>query len=141
MHKAIGCTRGPAPDLEDACRPHVLSSSDGTLSVLRRLKHLALFHVRKHLAESLVLSKVNYACSVFHPLPAFQMKRLQRLQNACAGFVTRKFAGVENVVKQIRNISASAATILSKLPVAIRNITEYNSFSRSAKRHLLCKEL
>ena len=87
------------------------------------------------------ISKVNYACSVFHPLPAFQMKRLQRLQNACAGFVTRKFAGVENVVKQIRNISASAATILSKLPVAIRNITEYNSFSRSAKRHLLCKEL
>ena len=55
--------------------------------------------MRKHLAESLVLSKVNYACSVFHPLPAFQMKRLQRLQNACAGFVTRSFAGVEDVVK------------------------------------------
>ena len=70
---------------------HVLSSSYGTLS--------APFHVRKHLAESLVLSKVNYACSVFRPLPAFQMKRLQRLQNACAGFVTRRFAGVEEVVK------------------------------------------
>ena len=55
--------------------------------------------MRKHLAESLVLSKVNYACSVFHPLPEFQMKRLQRLQNACAGFVTRRFAGVEDVVK------------------------------------------
>ena len=40
-----------------------------------------------------------YACSVFHPLPAFQLKRLQRLQNACAGFVTRRFAGVEDVVK------------------------------------------
>ena len=119
---------------------HVLSSSDGTLSVLRRLKRLALFHVRKHLAESLVLSKVNYACSVFHPLPAFQMNRLQRLQNACAGFVTRKFAAVENVVKQIRNISASATTILSKLLVAIRNITEYNSFCHSVKKHLLRKE-
>ena len=79
---------------------HVLSSSYGTLSILRRLKHLAPFHVRKHLAESLILSKVNYACTVFHPLPAFQMKRLQRLQNACAGFVTRRFAGVEDVVKQ-----------------------------------------
>ena len=55
--------------------------------------------MRKHLAESLVLSKVNYACTVFHPLPAFQMKHLQRLQNACAGFVTRRFAGVEDVVK------------------------------------------
>ena len=78
---------------------HVLSSSYGTLSVLRRLKNLAPFHVRKHLAESLVLSKVHYACSVFHPLPAFQMKRLQRLQNACAGFVMRRFAGLEDVIK------------------------------------------
>ena len=49
--------------------------------------------------ESSVLSKVNYAFSVFHPLPAFQMKGLQGLQNACPGFVTRKFAGVEDVVK------------------------------------------
>jgi len=48
-----------------------LSSSYGTLSVLRRLKHPAApFHVRKHLAESLVISKVNYTCSVFHPLSA-----------------------------------------------------------------------
>ena len=174
---------------------HVLSSSYGTLSILRRLKNLAPFHVRKHLAESLVLPKVNYACSVFHPLPAFQMKRLQRLQNACAGFVTRRFAGVEDVVKlnwlpvnknvelnilklahkslydetfpeylklNLHKVSAyglrssiapvfsipresgtfqhSAATIFNKLPVAIRNITEYNSFCRSVKRHLLCKE-
>ena len=35
---------------------HVLSSTHGTLSVLRRLKNLGPFHVRKHLAESLVLS-------------------------------------------------------------------------------------
>ena len=56
-------------------------------------------HVRKHLAESLVLSKVSYACSVSQPLPVFQMRRLQRLQNACAGFVTRRFAGVKDVVK------------------------------------------
>ena len=56
--------------------------------------------MRKHLAESfIVLSKVNYACSVFHPLPAFQIKRLQRLQNACAGFATRRFARVEDVLQ------------------------------------------
>ena len=170
---------------------HVISSSYGTLSVLWRLKNLAPFHVRKHLAESLVLSKVNYACSVFHPRQAFQMKRLQRLQNACAGFVTRRFAGVEDVVKLnwlpvnknvelnifklahkslyderfleylkliLHKVSAyslrssivpvlsisresgtfqhSAATIFNKLPVAIRNITEYNSFRGCIKRHL-----
>ena len=63
---------------------HVLGSSYETLSILHRLKNLAPFHVRKRLAENLVLSKVNYAYSVFHPLSAFRMKRLQRLQNACA---------------------------------------------------------
>ena len=78
---------------------HVLSSSYGTLLVLRGLKNLAPFHVKKHLAESVVLSKVNYACSVFYRLPAFRTKRLQTLQNACAEFVTRRFTGVEDVVK------------------------------------------
>jgi len=48
------------------------------------------FYVRKHLVESLVLSKLNYACTE---------KRLQRLQNACAGFVTRKFEGLEDIIK------------------------------------------
>ena len=77
----------------------LLSSSYGTLSVLCRLKILASFHVRKHLAESLALSKLNYALMVFHPLHVYQEKRLQRQQNACAGFVTRKFAGLENIIK------------------------------------------
>ena len=91
--KWISCAKllGVHVDQHLTWKTHVddmLSSSHGTLSVLR-----------KHLTESLVLSKVNYASSVFHPLPAFQMKRLQRLQNASAGFVTRRFAGVESVVK------------------------------------------
>ena len=76
---------------------HVLSSSYETMPVLRRLKNLAPSYVRKHLGESLVLSKVNFVCSVFHLLPAFQLKRLQRLQSTCAGFVSSRFTGVEDV--------------------------------------------
>ena len=102
--KRISCTTllGVYMDLHLSWDTHVnslLNSSYGTLSVLRRLKNLAPFSVRKHLVESLVLSKLNYACTVFHPLPAYQEKRLQRLQNACAGFVTRKFAGLEDIIK------------------------------------------
>lgn len=88
----IGCSCRPAPDLEDACRPCL---SYGSPSVLYRLKNIAPFH----LGESLVLTKVNYACSVSHPLPAFQRKHLRWLQNACTGFVTRIFAGVEDIAK------------------------------------------
>ena len=101
--KRISCTKllGVHMDQHLSWNTHVdslLRSSYGTLSVLRRLKNLAPFHVRKHLAESLVLSKLNYACTVFHPLPVYLVKRLQRLQNACAGFVTRKFGGLEDII-------------------------------------------
>lgn len=99
--KRISCTKllGVHMDQHLSWNTHVdslLSSSYGTLSVLRKLKNLAPFLVRKHLAESLVLSHLNYACTVFHPLPVYREKRLQRLQDACAGFFTRKFAGFED---------------------------------------------
>lgn len=93
--KRISCTKllGVHMDQHLSWNTHVdslLSSSYGTLSVLRRLKNLAPFRVRKHLAESLVLSKLclnyamqNYACTVFHPFPVYLEKRLQHLQNAC----------------------------------------------------------
>ena len=67
----------------------LLASCYGTLAVIRKLKHLAPNNVREQLAESLVLSKLNYACTIFDPLPEYQTKRLQRMQNACAGFVLR----------------------------------------------------
>ena len=55
------------------------------------------FYVRKNLAESLVIAKLNYASTVFYPLPQYQVDRLQRLQNACAGFVLREYAGPEDL--------------------------------------------
>ena len=75
----------------------LLTSCYGILAVLKKLKNLAPFHVRKTLVESLVLSKIDYASPVFYPLPVYQQKRLQRLQNACAGFVLRKFARQEDL--------------------------------------------
>ena len=75
----------------------LLTSCYGILAVLKKLKNLAPFHVKKTLVESLVLSKIDYASPVFYPLPVYQQKRLQRLQNACAGFVLRKFARQEDL--------------------------------------------
>ena len=169
----------------------LLTSCYGTLSILRRLKNLAPFHVRKNLAESLVIAKLDYAGTVFYPLPQYQVDRLQRLQNACAGFVLRKYAGPDdlaylnwlpiserrdfNILKlthkaihssnfpeylslELRNVHIhnlrsseapllvvpketgafqhSAASIFNKLPSALRNIKDYNSFCRSLKKYL-----
>ena len=49
-------------------------------------------------------------------------------------------APVLSIPRQSRNSQHLAATIFNKLPVAIRNITMYNSFCRSVQRHLLFKE-
>ena len=153
--------------------------------------NLAPFYVRKNLAESLVIAKLDYASTVFYPLPQYQVDRIQRLQNACAGFVLRKYAGPEdlaylnwlpiserrdfNILKlthkaihssdfpeylslELRNVHThnlrsseaplllvpketgtfqhSAASIFNKLPSALRNIKDYNSFCHSLKKYL-----
>ena len=45
----------------------LLSSCYTVLAVLRRLRNLAPYHIRKHLVESLVMSKLDYGCVVFSP--------------------------------------------------------------------------
>ena len=56
------------------------------------------YRVRKQMAECLVNSKLDYASVVFDLLPAYQLRRLQRVQNACAGFVLRKYANETDLV-------------------------------------------
>ena len=75
-----------------------ISSCYGTLSVLRRLKHLAPYHVRKQLAECLVLSRIDYNDVVSGPIPMYLLKRLQRVQLTVAGFVLGRYARLSDVI-------------------------------------------
>ena len=109
----------------------LLSSSYGTLSVLRRL-NLAPFHIRKHLVESLDLSKLNYACTVFHPLPVYQEKRLQCLQNACAGFVIKTFAGLQGIIK-LNWLPVKENVEFNILKLAHKSLYDNNSFPEYLK--------
>ena len=45
------------------------------------------YHLRKTLAESLILSKLDYGDNVFYPLNASELKRLQKCQYAAANLV------------------------------------------------------
>ena len=58
-----------------------------TVSILRKLKYLAKYELRKQLVETLILSKLDYADLVFYPLPQFLLRRVQRVQFAAASFV------------------------------------------------------
>ena len=61
-----------------------ISSCHGTLSVLKKLKYLAPYNVRKHLAECLILSKMDYNDIVSDAIADHLVKRLQRVQLAAA---------------------------------------------------------
>ena len=60
-----------------------------TLASLKRLKNFLPFHIKKNLAQTLVLSKLFYneIVSMYHTLPEYLMKRLQKVQKATASFV------------------------------------------------------
>ena len=60
--------------------------------VVRKLKHLAPFAVRKQLSECLIFSKINYNEVVSHPIPDYLLKRLQRVQLAAASFGLGRYA-------------------------------------------------
>lgn len=135
--KRISCTKllGVHMDQHLSWNTHVdslLNSSYGTLSILRRLKNLVPFHIRKHLAEGLVLSKLNYACTVFHPLPVYLEKRLQCLQNVCAGFVTRTFAGLEDIIK-LNWLPVKENVEFNILKLAHKSLYDNNSFPEYLK--------
>ena len=40
-----------------------------------------------------------YSCAVFYPLPLYQLKHLQRVQNVCAGFVNGCYGHEEDCLK------------------------------------------
>ena len=49
--------------------------------------------------ESSVISKLDYGCVLFYPLPEYQMKRPQRVQTTCAGYVLGRHAVWEDLQK------------------------------------------
>lgn len=61
------------------------------LRTLRKIKNFTYFKLRKHLVESLVLSKIDYCDTIFYPLLDFLLKRLQRLQFAAERYVTSHY--------------------------------------------------
>ena len=77
----------------------VIKTCCSTLASLRKMKRLTDFKLRKQLSEQLVLSKLSYCDTVFDSLPAYQIKRLQKVMNCAAGFTLGRYATVIGVIK------------------------------------------
>jgi len=75
----------------------IIKESYATLRTLKKLKRFASFQTRKHLAESLILSRLDYCNALFHKLPSYTKNQIQKVQNVVAGFVLNKYANINDV--------------------------------------------
>lgn len=83
-------------------KPHIAKVTKECYSTLRTLKlirRLLPFNVRKQLATSLILSKIDYANVVSNDIPQYLIKKLQKVQNAAAGFVLNRRATIGDVIQ------------------------------------------
>ena len=60
------------------------------------MKRIAPFNIRKHLCESLVLSKLDYCSSVFDPLTIIQQIWLQKIQTCCPALIFNQYYSVSD---------------------------------------------
>ena len=68
-----------------------------TIKSLNNFKRTADFNLRKTLAQSLILSKLDYCNVLFQDAPKYLLKRLQKVQNAAASFVLCRHASENDV--------------------------------------------
>ena len=70
---------------------NVTSSCFAVLAVLRKIKNMTSQETKKSLVQSLVLFELNFNETFTYPLPMFLQKRIQRVQNAAAGFALNSY--------------------------------------------------
>ena len=98
----------------------IVKESFATLRVLKQIRRLLPFAIRKQLATSLVLSKIDYGNIITNNLPNYLVERLQKVQNAAAGFVIGKRANIMNVINLswlpvVERFQYSVATLAYKV--------------------------
>ena len=69
-----------------------------TLKILKKLKRYTSYQTRKYLVESLILSKIDYCNVLFKGLSKYQIQRVNKLIQACAGFLKYKYGELKDIV-------------------------------------------
>ena len=83
---------------------HTLKSDDHVnhlvLASLSKIKNFTNYHVRKHLVECLVLSRLDFNDIIFYPITDCLLTRLQRIQFAAASFVFGRYVNnIDSIFK------------------------------------------
>ena len=76
----------------------ITSSCFGALAIVKKFKNIMTLKLKKQVAELLILSKMDYADVVFHPLSLKLQKRLQKVENAAASFVLGRYVKEKDII-------------------------------------------
>ena len=76
---------------------NIFKNGYSTLKLLKKLKRYTSYQTRKHLVESLILAKIDYFNVFFKGLPKYQIQRVNKLIQACAGFVKYKYGELKDI--------------------------------------------
>ena len=64
---------------------------------MKKLKRYTSYQTRKHLVESLILSKTDYCNVLFKGLSKYHIQRVNKLIQACAGIVKYKYRELKDI--------------------------------------------
>ena len=78
---------------------NITAKAYGTLKSLSLIKRYLPYHLRKQLAETLVLSKLDYGNAVINNAPSYLFSQLQKVQNAAVSFVRKKYSKCSDVIE------------------------------------------
>ena len=76
---------------------NIFKNGYSALKILKKIKRYTSYQTRKHLVESLILSKIDYCNVLFKGLPKFQIQGVNKLIQACAGFVKYKYGELKDI--------------------------------------------
>ena len=116
----------------------ILSSCYSKLRVLRKIKRLAPYNVRKTLAETMIMSRIDYANAVTYNATNMLKRRLQKLQNSAASFVTGRFCKSHDVL-QLNWLPITERFDLSMAKLAYKSL-HFDNFPSNLKNELYINE-
>ena len=64
---------------------------------MKKLKRYTSYQTRKHLVESFIYSKIDYCNALLKGLAKYQIQRVNKLIQACAGFVKYQYGELKDI--------------------------------------------
>lgn len=101
----------------------LLKSTYCKLSVLRKLKHSAPQYLRKQLAETLLLSRLDYCNVVFSNAPDYKLNRINKVLRCAAAFVTAHYCTTADILN-LKWLPSKERINLNMLKLAHKSLHE-----------------